>query len=238
MVLSKDADKRLKTHRQHLNMAKWDKPISGLLRTLLGRTDEQLMWRVKTEGDQEAFAGLVARWQKPIHALCTRMTGDPTAAEDITQTAFTRVFSNRERWEATGKFSTYLWRVAINLCHDEARRPWRRGECSLDVLLDQEACEVASLPQSDPPPDAQAETRERGDMVRDALLKLDPRYREVIVLKHYEGLKFHEIAGVLGIPEGTVKSRMAEGLARLNKLLKGLKTSCNQTSNPVELRAQ
>jgi RNA polymerase sigma-70 factor (ECF subfamily) len=218
-------------------MGNWEKPVSDLFRSLLGRTDEQLMWRVKTEGDQEAFAGLVGRWQKPIHALCTRMTGDRDLAEDLTQTAFTRLFASRQRWEGASKFSTYLWRVAINLCHDEARKSWRRNECSLDLVEDEESGELQVHAASDLPPDAQAEARERNEIVREALLKLDPRYREVVVLKHYEGLRFHEIATVLGIPEGTVKSRMAEGLNRLNKLLKGLDSSCNQTRKQTELRA-
>jgi RNA polymerase sigma-70 factor, ECF subfamily len=217
-------------------MAQWDKAFGELLRSFLGRTDEQLMWRVKTENDHEAFACLVARWQRPLQALCTRMTGDAVAAEDLTQAAFTRVFSSRARWEAVGKFSTYIWRVAINLCHDEARRLGRRKEFSLDLLLENGDGEEAEFAHPAPGPDHQAESSERGELVREALLKLDPRFRDVIVLKHYQDLKFHEIARVLDIPEGTVKSRMAEGLARLNKLLKGLETSCNQNNNRAEVR--
>jgi len=207
-------------------MASWEKTAGDLLRNLLGRTDEQLMWRVKNADDEEAFAGLVARWSRPIHALCMRLTGDATLAEDLTQSAFARVFSSRERWQGDGKFSTYLWRVAINLCHDEARRPWRRREFPLEAS-DEDAT-VGELPDAAPTPDRQAETRERSEMVRTALRQLDPVYREVLVLRHYEGLKFHEIAEVLGIPEGTAKSRMAEGLTRLNKLLKRLEAPCNQ----------
>jgi RNA polymerase sigma-70 factor (ECF subfamily) len=215
-------------------MSQW-KTSGELFRSFLGRSDEQLMWRVKTEGDHEAFAGLVARWEKPVLSLCARITGDATGAEDITQAAFARVFANRQRWECVGKFSTWLWRIAINLCHDEARKPWRR-ECSLDAMLEAGSPDDAGISDMAPAPDVQAEAAERGELVRMALAKLDPRYREVIVLKHYENLKFHEIAEVLDIPVGTAKSRMAEGLGRLNKILKGLdprcKTTETQTNSP------
>jgi RNA polymerase sigma-70 factor, ECF subfamily len=219
-------------------MVKLEKRFGHLLQSLLGRTDEQLMWRVKTEADQEAFAGLMARWQRPLEAFCARMTGDSLMAEDITQTTFARVFSSREKWEATGKFSSYLWRVAVNLCHDEARRISRRKECSLDMLLEENGAEPEEMAQHGSSPDSQVDAKERGEIVRGALLRLEPRYREVLVLKHYQGLKFHEIAGVLGIPEGTVKSRMAEGLSRLNRILKGVELPCNQTTSPNELRTR
>ncbi len=197
------------------------------------------MWRVKLQDDPQAFGRLMARWERPIQRLCTRMTGDPHQAEDITQSAFARVFARRANWEPTGRFSTFLWRIAINLCHDELRRTRRRPECSLEALAEEGMEEVDFPRAQEELPDAQADVRERGELVRDALLKLAPHYREVIVLRHYEGLKFHEIAEVLGIPEGTAKSRMAEGLTQLSRFLKHLNedTSCNTRNRTNELRA-
>jgi len=130
------------------------------------------------------------------------------------------VFARRADWEPTGRFSTFLWRIALNLCHDELRRNRRRGECSLDALDEETGSGLELLATDDPTPDQQAETRERGELVREALLKLAPHYREVVVLRHYEGLKFHEIGRVLDIPEGTAKSRMSEALTQLNRVLK------------------
>jgi RNA polymerase sigma-70 factor, ECF subfamily len=215
--------------------------MGSLLNSLFGfgQTDEQLMWRVKLEDDPQAFARLVAHWEKPLQRLCTRMTGDPQRAEDLTQTAFTRVFARRADWQPTGRFSTFLWRIALNLCHDDLRRARRRGECSLEALEEEAGPE--SLAADEPSPDEQAQARERGELVRDALLKLAPHYREVVVLRHYERLKFHEIGHVLGIPEGTVKSRMAEALTQLGRLLQPLNSneevSCNHKHQPLELRA-
>jgi RNA polymerase sigma-70 factor (ECF subfamily) len=213
--------------------------MPNLISALFSASDEQLMWRVKLQDDAEAFASLMSRWQKPIENLCIRMTGDMHRAEDLAQTAFARIFARRLDWEPTGKFSTFLWRVALNLCHDELRKTKRRGECSLEVL-DQTGDSAPDFIASEhPTPDEQADTRERAELVRDALLKLATHYREVVVLRHYEGLKFHEIGEVLAIPEGTVKSRMAEALTQLNRLLKHLngETSCNPRTQTPELLA-
>jgi RNA polymerase sigma-70 factor (ECF subfamily) len=212
--------------------------MASLIQALFSASDEQMMWRVKLEDDPHAFASLMARWEKPIQGLCARMTGDPDRAQDLTQTTFARVFAHRATWEPTGKFSTFLWRIALNLCHDESRKATRRGECSLEAL-EESSGSLGILAADEPQPDAQAEARERGELVRQALQKLAPHYREVVVLRHYEGLKFHEIGQVLDIPQGTVKSRMAEALMQLNRLLKHLneETTCNPKTRTPELLA-
>jgi len=209
------------------------------LTSLFSASDEQMMWRVKMQDDSQAFARLVARWEKPIQRLCARMTGDAHRAEDLTQTAFARVFARRADWQPVGRFSTFLWRVALNLCHDDLRRTRRRGEFSLDALDDEDGAGVENLAGDEPAPDAQADSHERGALVRQALLELAPHYREVVVLRHYQGLKFREIGEVLGIPEGTVKSRMAEALGQLHRLLKHVNedVSCKRKTQTPELRA-
>jgi len=189
----------------------------SILSTIFGCTDEQAMWRVRTHDDAEAFARLVTRWQGPIQRLCVRMTGDEHRGEDLTQEAFARVFAKRKDWEPAAKFSTWLWRIAINLCHDELRRRTRRGE---QPLGDEDDGPAVSVVADEPDPAAQSLASERAQIVRDAMQRLAGPYREVLVLRHYEGLKFREIADVLGIPEGTVKSRMTEALAQLTKRLR------------------
>ena len=181
------------------------------------------MWRVKLEDDHQAFACLMKRWQTPIRNLCLRMVGDVHEAEDVCQTAFVRIFANRARWEPTAKVSTFLWRIALNLCHDELRKCRRRGECSLEAMEDTLAEGEQCLVADEPGPDSLTEMSEQAALVRNALLRLEPLYRETVVLRHYEGLKFCEIAEVLKIPEGTVKSRVAEGLTQLKRLLDNLK---------------
>ena len=184
-------------------------------------TDEQAMWRVQSQDDAHAFAKLVERWEAPIQRLCTRMTGDTHRGEDLAQETFTRLFARRKDYQPTGKFSTFLWRVAMNLCYDELRRIHRRAEDSLDE--DETTETLASLESFiavEPTPDVWLLEQERAELVRQAVLRLPEVYRSVVVLRHYENLKFREIADVLDIPEGTVKSRMAEGLTQLGRLLK------------------
>ncbi len=209
--------------------------ITGLFRT----SDEQLMWRVKLEDDAQAFGSLMKRWQTPIEHLCARMTGDSHRAEDLAQTAFTRVFARRAEWVPSGKFSTFVWQIALNLCRDELRRVKRRSECSLDEMDESGDDGLNVVPSEEPSPAAQAEIAERAGLVRGALLKLAPHYREVVVLRHYQQLKFREIGEVLGIPEGTVKSRMAEALTQLNLLLQNLNESalCNPRIKTPEVLA-
>jgi RNA polymerase sigma-70 factor, ECF subfamily len=184
-------------------------------------SDEQLMWRVKLESDSQAFAEIMARWQQPIRNLCARMVGDVHRAEDLAQAAFVRLYSARITWQPEARFSTFLWRIALNLCHDELRKSKRLAECSLDTL-EQGDPSLASVPVDEPGPDTQLQQRETAEEVRHALLKLAPHYREVVVLRHYERLKFNEISEVLGIAEGTAKSRMFEALNQLTRLLKHL----------------
>lgn len=182
-------------------------------------SDEQVMWRVQNESDSGAFAELVRRWQLPVQRLCARMTGDVHRAEDLSQETFSRVFSHRHDFASTGRFSTWLWRIALNLCHDELRKRQRRGEVAW-TSDDGEAAGAAEVSSTDVRsaargPDEVLESMERAELVRSAVVSLPEHYRTVVILRHYEGLRFAEIAEVLGIPEGTAKSRMAEGLTLL-----------------------
>ena len=194
------------------------KSVFNKVTALFTTTDEQSMWQVQAADDSAAFARLVHRWQGPIRRLCERMLGDAHRAEDVAQETFARLFARRKEYRAAGKFSTFLWRVALNLCYDELRRVRRRSEQPIDT--DEPLAVERSLAAATLPPDDQLVLSERADAVRQALQELPDPYRAVLVLRHYENLKFREIADVLEIPEGTVKSRMAEALSQLSRLLR------------------
>ncbi len=181
-------------------------------------TDEQAMWRARTEADLHAFGILVERWRKRIYHLCFRMTGSTHTAEDLTQDVFVRIFDRRRAYNPAQRFSTWLWRIALNICYDELRRVQRRQESPLEAGAS--TAVSAPLEAIDPStPEADLQAREEADLVRAALLQLPEIYRTVLVLRHYENLKLREIAEVLEIPDGTVSSRMAEGLTQLTRLL-------------------
>ncbi len=167
------------------------------------------MLRVCEFKDTVAFGELVWRWQSRIQVLCLRMTGNWQDAEDAMQETFARAFSGRAQFRGESRFSTWLWRIAIRSSSDICRK--RRPADGLET--------VTSV-SNDPDPSIVADTVERRDAVATALEGLSEDLRIVVTLKHFQQLKFREIADVLGIPVGTVCSRMAEAINQLEESLK------------------
>jgi RNA polymerase sigma-70 factor, ECF subfamily len=187
--------------------------------SLFTMTDEQAMWRVQTEDDHQAFARLVQRWEKPIFRLCARMLGDAHRGEDLKQEAFSRVFARRKDYQPSSRFSTWLWRIALNLCYDELRKKQRRSKYLSEPGAEEATQPAWDVPSSEPTPFLRVVQNEESELVRRALLRLDEDLRTVVVLRFCEGLKFREIAELLETPESTINSRVAVGLARLTRLL-------------------
>lgn len=177
------------------------------------------MRRVQMHDDAHAFARIVERWEAPIQRLCTRMLNDEQRGEDLTQETFARLFAKRKDYQVNGRFSTYLWRIAVNLCYDELRRRNRRPESLLEIEQIDSLEDSPAFSLTSPSPDLLLLREEQGQIVRAAVQRLSEACRSVIILRHYENLKFREIAEVLEIPEGTVKSRMAEALHQLHRML-------------------
>lgn len=181
------------------------------------------MCRVKSHDDEQEFARLMKRWDEPIRRLCARMTGDLHRGEDLKQDTFLRLFEKRKDYQPTARFSTFLWRIALNLCYDELRRQQRRRELLSHPQPESDAHdpEGSSLETAAEGlgPDQHTVQLEEGELVRQALLQLPDIYRTVVILRHYQDLKLARIAEILEIPEGTVNSRMAEALSRLSRLL-------------------
>ena len=172
-------------------------------------SDEGLMAIVQAKDDAQAFAELVARWQTQLIGLCFRLTGNHQDAEEAVQTTFAKAYLSRQQFLGTGKFSTWLWRIAINAAHDISRS---RRSTDTDE-------EVNNLRDVSDGPAAATEQTEQQELVRQAIAQLSEQHRTVLILRHYEQLRFREIADVLDIPRGTVASRMAEALNQLGKIL-------------------
>jgi RNA polymerase sigma-70 factor (ECF subfamily) len=203
-----------------VRFGKMNDGLFSKITSLFSISDEQAMWRVQTQDDAEAFAQLVSRWQHPMQNLCARMTGDVHRGEDLAQETFVRLYAKRKDYQPSAKFSTYLWRIALNLCYDELRRINRRREISTSDDASKAIIELEQFSTPEPEPAVVLEAQERANEVKHALLQLPEIYRTILVLRHYENLKFREIAEVLEIPEGTAKSRMAEALDQMSHLLK------------------
>jgi RNA polymerase sigma-70 factor (ECF subfamily) len=204
-----------------------------MFKNLFAISDEQAMWRVQTEDDHGAFALLVERWREKIRALCIRMTGNVPLGEDLSQDVFARVFEKRREFKGASKFSTWLWRIAVNRCYDEMRRAVNRA--NTESLDDENATVVLDIVMEARTPRDELAAREEAEMVRRALMQLPENYRAVLVLRHYENLKLREIAEVLEVPEGTVSSRMAEALTQLTRLLEPAFQPQSRSPKPKEL---
>ena len=136
------------------------------------------------------------------------MTGSWEDAEELTQDVFSNLYRSRRKYIDSAKFSTLLWKIAINRCRDFARQKDRRSK---EQDLELAAVNLRLHDRS---------ANHLGHAIDEALMSLKPIYREVIVLRHYENLKFQEIAEMLDVPAGTVASRMAAGLKQIRKRLR------------------
>jgi len=185
-------------------------------------TDQQLISRF-ADGDVEAFNTLVWRWQKPIFNFTMRYIGVSEDAKDITQRVFIKVHKNLKSLKDNGKFSSWLYQIALNLCRDESKSRYRRSKSSLDALqetinfdISNETDESAYKTHS---PEAVLQRSDLRSLLDKALEKIPKEQKEVVIMKEFQGLKFIEIADVLNLPVNTVKSRMYYGLSALRKVM-------------------
>lgn len=183
------------------------------------RVDETLI-RQAAAGDQNAFAALLAAYQKPVYNLALRMTGSPDDALDLSQEAFLRAWRGLSGYRFDASFSTWLYRLTGNVCIDFLRR--RKKEKIIPLYYTDEENEEQELPLPHPAPAAedQALLRLEQSQVAEAMAKLEPEYRQALILRVIDGLSYAEIAAATDVPEGTVKSRIARAREKMRRLLK------------------
>ncbi len=178
--------------------------------------DPELVKRCLT-GDNSAWEALVISHTRKLYNLCYRFTGWKVEAEDLTQEIFIKVFQTLRTYNAAqGTFTTWLNRVARNHLVDHYRRTKKDR---LTSSLDEELRQVEE-PGPGAEPGARVEARERKELLQRALERLSPDLREAVVLRDLQDLDYLEIAQILGVPEGTVKSRINRGRLELGRVLK------------------
>ena len=170
-------------------------------------------------GDEAAWEELVRLHTRQVYGLCYRFTGSGAEAQDLTQEVFLRVFRTLRTFRsAEGSFGTWLARVARNLLIDHYRRT--RQERVTDPIEEQLTVLEEKGATASERPDHAVAGREASEILQAALQKLSPDLREAVILRDLQEMEYREIADVLGIPEGTVKSRINRGRAELARLLR------------------
>jgi RNA polymerase sigma-70 factor (ECF subfamily) len=189
-------------------------------------SDEELVAR-SIGGDLDSFNQLVLRWERPIYALAYRVIGREEDARDVCQETFLRAFRALRGFKGQAKFSSWLYRITLNLCRDwirrERRTPIAQAPEGVDLL------DLASSEQTDVESvEDLVSRRQLGRAVARAMATLPEDQRTAIVLKEYHGLTFQEIATLLDCPLSTVKTRLYQGLTVLRRQLEhaGIERAC------------
>ncbi len=168
-------------------------------------------------GDADSFNQLITRWERPIYALAYRVIGHEQDARDVCQETFLRAFRGIAAFKGQAKFSSWLYRIALNLCRD-----WIRRERRTPVVQPPEGIDLTELVSEQGPTESIEDIVARRDMSRlvaRAMRALSEEQRTAVVLKEYQGLTFQEIADMLGCPLSTVKTRLYQGLTLLRREL-------------------
>ncbi|MCG3147347.1 MAG: ECF RNA polymerase sigma-E factor [Verrucomicrobiae bacterium] len=183
-------------------------------------TDLALMTRVK-EGDEDAFRELIERYQRPVINMIYRSIGDAWEAEDLAQRVFLQVFRSAGRYQATAKFTTWLFTITHNTIRNEYRRRSRHALQSLDELTETEESEKQFADARTADPAQEVVERELQEKIQAAIQELPEAQRTAVILCRFEGLPYEEIATVLDSTVPAVKSLLHRARETLKEKLRG-----------------
>jgi len=210
-----------------------DLPDAGAEQTAASDPGELDLMKKAQLGDRGAYGRLIVLYQDRLYNAVLRLVGDREEARDLAQEAFTRGLDKLESFRGDASPYTWLFRIATNLSISRLRKVQRRRTFSLDAPLnaggssrgkdgdDQASALVGRMASQDSTPGEDAERRERNQKVLDALGRLDAEYRAVLVMRDIEGFDYQQMADVLGLPLGTLKSRLFRARLALRDELKG-----------------
>jgi RNA polymerase sigma-70 factor, ECF subfamily len=197
-------------------------------------SDEELVAR-STGGDLDSFNQLVLRWERPIYALAYRVIGREDDARDVAQEAFLRAFRGLGGFKGEAKFSSWLYRITLNLCRD-----WMRRQRRAPVSQAPEGIDIIELAGEGEPSESVEDLvarRQLGRAVGQIMALLPEDQRTAIILKEYHGLTFQEIADMLECPLSTVKTRLYQGLTVLRRRLQeaGIDRAFGPSRGPAQI---
>lgn len=191
-----------------------------IIRRSVEERDEVLVDRFLS-GDEASFNQLLRRWEKPVYNLVLRLLGDVEEAKDVCQEVFLKVYQNLGRFKKRAKFSSWLYQIAINQSRSHLRR--RRGKRFISLETPEgKRLEDGKGTDSLLPLEEEVQRKEVVALLRKALALLPEEQKLVVLLKEYQGLKFSEIAEIVGCPLSTVKSRLYLGLSNLAGIIASL----------------
>jgi len=183
-------------------------------------SDEELIARFQNE-DMYAFDMLVKRYKEPLLSFVYRFITDREESEDIVQETFYRLFKNKHYYKEVARFSTWIYTIASNLAKTELRKRRRRNLFSIHQTQNTDDKDF-EIPDTTNDPERDTNTKITDKIIQNAINKLSPKFREVIILRDVQEFSYEEISDIVGIPLGTVKSRVNRARLRLQEDLKHL----------------
>ncbi len=200
--------------------------------------DAELVQQCKL-GDISAFEKLLDEYEGKIYNMAYRMLGDRQDAEDATQETFMKAYTSLDGFRGDSSFSTWLYRIAKNVCLDEIRRRQRKPVYHLDEPVTTPTGQIQrQLPDESPAPDEVVVEHEKRRAIEEALGKLPPHHRTVIVLRDIQGLSYNEIAEILKVKLGTVKSRLYRARSSMSAVLQEMELFRRQGVRQGERREE
>ena len=181
-------------------------------------SDEELILEFQKNNTEDAFNILVQRYKNPLANYVFRFLGDYEACADVVQETMIKVYRYKDTYSSVAKFSTWVYTIAGNLARTEYRRQRRKNIFSISDYGEEH--KTYDLPDESYRPDVVTDSGIKDEIIQNALLKVKEAYREAVILRDIEGMSYEEIAEILGVNEGTVKSRINRGRAQLQELLK------------------
>lgn len=188
-----------------------------MVKNLRELSDEELILEFQKTDSEEAFGILVQRYKNPLTNYVFRFLGDYEACSDVVQETMIKVYRYKDTYSSVAKFSTWIYTIAGNLARTEYRRQRRRKIFSINDFGEEH--KTYDIPDEAYRPDVITDSGIKDEIIQKALLKVKDAYREAVILRDIEGMTYEEIAEILGVNEGTVKSRINRGRSQLQKLL-------------------